>query len=104
MVSEYKTVCAPVRLNDSYVCAILFFPIDRVFLLQLLTDKEHRNIIQWQDNQAELKFVEPESVAKLWDARINKPNMNYEKLSRALRYYYKVKGKNYCYKFVCDLK
>ena len=36
--------------------------------------------------------------------------MNYEKLSRALRYYYdgdmisKVQGKRFVYKFVCDLK
>lgn len=36
--------------------------------------------------------------------------MNYEKLSRALRYYYdgdmisKVHGKRFVYKFVCDLK
>merc|ERR1711933_642190 len=37
-------------------------------------------------------------------------DMNYEKLSRALRYYYdgdmicKVHGKRFVYKFVCDLK
>ena len=49
-------------------------------------------------------------VAQLWGARKNKPNMNYEKLSRALRYYYdgdmicKVHGKRFVYKFVCDLK
>jgi len=36
--------------------------------------------------------------------------MNYEKLSRALRYYYdgdmicKVHGKRFAYKFVCNLK
>lgn len=36
--------------------------------------------------------------------------MNYEKLSRALRYYYdgdmisKVHGKRFVYKFVCDLR
>lgn len=36
--------------------------------------------------------------------------MNYEKLSRGLRYYYdkniihKTAGKRYVYKFVCDLK
>ena len=49
-------------------------------------------------------------MAQLWGARKNKPNMNYEKLSRALRYYYdgdmicKVHGKRFVYKFVCDLK
>ncbi|KAM7354596.1 uncharacterized protein ACRADG_006206 [Cochliomyia hominivorax] len=44
-------------------------------------------------------------VAKLWGERKAKPNMNYDKLSRALRYYYdknimtKVHGKRYAYKF-----
>lgn len=49
-------------------------------------------------------------MANLWGVRKNKPTMNYEKLSRALRYYYdgdmisKVHGKRFVYKFVCDLK
>lgn len=82
----------------------------RQFLLEILTDKEHRNIIQWHGNTGEFKLVEPDSVATLWGNRKNKPTMNYEKLSRALRYYYdgdmisKVSGKRFVYKFVCDLK
>lgn len=49
-------------------------------------------------------------VAKRWGARKNKPKMNYEKLSRGLRYYYdkniisKTSGKRYVYRFVCDLQ
>jgi len=80
------------------------------FLLELLTDKEHREVIQWNGNDGEFKLNNPEVVAQLWGARKNKPNMNYEKLSRALRYYYdgdmicKVHGKRFVYKFVCDLK
>lgn len=81
------------------------------FLLDILTDKEHRNIIQWIDGyEGEFKLNEPEKVASLWGERKNKPNMNYEKLSRALRYYYdgdmisKVQGKRFVYKFVCDLQ
>ena len=58
------------------------------FLLELLTDKEHREVIQWNGNDGEFKLNNPEVVAQLWGARKNKPNMNYEKLSRALRYYY----------------
>lgn len=58
------------------------------FLLELLTDKEHREVIQWNGNDGEFKLSNPEVVAQLWGARKNKPNMNYEKLSRALRYYY----------------
>uniref|UniRef100_A0AAR2JT26 ETS domain-containing protein n=1 Tax=Pygocentrus nattereri TaxID=42514 RepID=A0AAR2JT26_PYGNA len=49
-------------------------------------------------------------VAQLWGQRKNKPKMNYEKLSRGLRYYYdkniihKSAGKRYVYRFVCNLK
>lgn len=58
------------------------------FLLELLTDKEYRDIIQWVGDDGEFKLHNPEMVAQLWGQRKNKPTMNYEKLSRALRYYY----------------
>ena len=80
------------------------------FLLELLTEKEHRAVIHWIGDEGEFKLEDPEMVAKLWGTRKNKPSMNYEKLSRALRYYYdgdmisKVHGKRFVYKFVCDLK
>uniref|UniRef100_A0A1B6DAY5 ETS domain-containing protein n=1 Tax=Clastoptera arizonana TaxID=38151 RepID=A0A1B6DAY5_9HEMI len=80
------------------------------FLLELLTDKLQRNCIQWLGSDGEFKLINPEAVARLWGIRKNKPTMNYEKLSRALRYYYdgdmisKVHGKRFVYKFVCDLK
>ena len=80
------------------------------FLLELLTDREHRDAIRWVGPEGEFKLNQPEAVAQLWGARKNKPSMNYEKLSRALRYYYdgdmisKVHGKRFVYKFVCDLK
>jgi GA-binding protein transcription factor alpha len=80
------------------------------FLLELLTDREHKGAIQWVGTEGEFKLNQPEAVAQLWGARKNKPSMNYEKLSRALRYYYdgdmisKVQGKRFVYKFVCDLK
>ncbi|KAI1280604.1 GA-binding protein alpha chain [Halotydeus destructor] len=80
------------------------------FLLELLTDADCREYIQWQGVEGEFKLCNPEMVAQLWGKRKNKPTMNYEKLSRALRYYYdgdmisKVHGKRFVYKFVCDLK
>eukprot|EP00095_Tigriopus_kingsejongensis_P007222 snap_masked-scaffold1635_size32709-processed-gene-0.2 protein:Tk07222 transcript:snap_masked-scaffold1635_size32709-processed-gene-0.2-mRNA-1 annotation:"dna-binding protein ets97d" len=80
------------------------------FLLELLTEKDHREAIHWIGNDGEFKLENPEIVAQLWGTRKNKPSMNYEKLSRALRYYYdgdmisKVQGKRFVYKFVCDLK
>ena len=49
-------------------------------------------------------------MARRWGKRKNKPKMNYEKLSRGLRYYYdkniihKTAGKRYVYRFVCDLQ
>ena len=49
-------------------------------------------------------------VARRWGLRKNKPKMNYEKLSRGLRYYYdkniicKTAGKRYVYRFTCDLE
>lgn len=49
-------------------------------------------------------------MALLWGQRKNKPKMNYEKLSRGLRYYYdkniirKTAGKRYVYRFVCNLQ
>ena len=50
-------------------------------------------------------MADPDEVARKWGERKNKPNMNYDKLSRALRYYYdknimkKVHGKRYAYKY-----
>uniref|UniRef100_L7M5P0 Putative dna-binding protein n=1 Tax=Rhipicephalus pulchellus TaxID=72859 RepID=L7M5P0_RHIPC len=80
------------------------------FLLEMLTERDSREYIQWVGDEGEFKLNNPEMVAQLWGLRKNKPSMNYEKLSRALRYYYdgdmiaKVHGKRFVYKFVCDLK
>ncbi|EDW27975.1 GL27261 [Drosophila persimilis] len=80
------------------------------FLLEILTDCDHSDIIEWVGTEGEFKLVEPDRVARLWGEKKNKPAMNYEKLSRALRYYYdgdmisKVSGKRFAYKFDCDLK
>ncbi|XP_008558078.1 DNA-binding protein Ets97D [Microplitis demolitor] len=80
------------------------------FLLELLTDREHKEYIEWVGADGEFKLHKPDKVANLWGKRKNKPSMNYEKLSRALRYYYdgnmisKVQGKRFVYKFDCDLK
>lgn len=76
------------------------------FLLELLLSNQHHHIIQWTNNEGEFKLVNAEEVARLWGQRKNKQNMNYDKLSRALRYYYdkniikKVMGQKFVYKFV----
>lgn len=55
------------------------------FLLELLTDKDARDCISWVGEEGEFKLNQPELVAQKWGQRKNKPTMNYEKLSRALR-------------------
>ena len=55
------------------------------FLLELLISNQHKNIISWTNNEGEFKLLNAEEVARLWGLRKNKHNMNYDKLSRALR-------------------
>jgi c-ets proto-oncogene protein len=80
------------------------------FLLELLTDRSCKAFISWTGDDWEFKLTDPDEVARRWGVRKNKPKMNYEKLSRGLRYYYdkniihKTAGKRYVYKFVCDLE
>ncbi|XP_058646135.1 protein C-ets-2 isoform X1 [Onychostoma macrolepis] len=80
------------------------------FLLELLTDTSCQSIISWTGDGWEFKLTDPDEVARRWGKRKNKPKMNYEKLSRGLRYYYdkniihKTSGKRYVYRFVCDLQ
>ncbi|XP_034944352.1 ETS domain-containing transcription factor ets-5-like isoform X2 [Chelonus insularis] len=75
------------------------------FLLELLSDSSNSSCIAWGDSNGEFKLTDPDEVARRWGQRKSKPNMNYDKLSRALRYYYdknimtKVQGKRYAYKF-----
>lgn len=75
------------------------------FLLELLNEPLNRDIIHWEGTDGEFKLAEPDEVARRWGERKSKPHMNYDKMSRALRYYYdkqimtKVHGKRYAYKF-----
>ncbi|KAL0267067.1 UNVERIFIED_CONTAM: hypothetical protein PYX00_009434 [Menopon gallinae] len=75
------------------------------FLLELLADSSNAACIAWEGTNGEFKLTDPDEVARRWGERKSKPNMNYDKLSRALRYYYdknimtKVHGKRYAYKF-----
>lgn len=43
---------------------------------------------QGPPGEGEFRLSDPEEVARRWGRRKQKPNMNYDKLSRALRYYY----------------
>uniref|UniRef100_A0A667ZSE6 ETS variant transcription factor 5b n=1 Tax=Myripristis murdjan TaxID=586833 RepID=A0A667ZSE6_9TELE len=78
------------------------------FLVTLLDNPANGHFITWTGRNMEFKLVEPEEVARRWGIQKNRPAMNYDKLSRSLRYYYekgimqKVAGERYVYKFVCD--
>nr|XP_006000829.1 PREDICTED: ETS translocation variant 4 isoform X2 [Latimeria chalumnae] len=78
------------------------------FLVALLDDPSNSHFIAWTGRGMEFKLIEPEEVARLWGIQKNRPAMNYDKLSRSLRYYYekgimqKVAGERYVYKFVCE--
>jgi len=73
-----------------------------------LSEKECRPYISWIGRGLEFKLIDPEEVARRWGIQKNRPTMNYDKLSRSLRYYYekgimqKVAGERYVYRFVCN--
>lgn len=79
------------------------------FLQQLLNDPMQRfcTLIAWKDVQTGVfKIVDPQGLARLWGVQKNHLSMNYDKMSRALRYYYrvnilrKVQGERHCYQFL----
>uniref|UniRef100_A0A8C5BL04 ETS domain-containing protein n=1 Tax=Gadus morhua TaxID=8049 RepID=A0A8C5BL04_GADMO len=78
------------------------------FLVTLLDNPGNAHFIAWTGRNMEFKLIEPEEVARRWGMQKNRPAMNYDKLSRSLRYYYekgimqKVAGERYVYKFVCN--
>ena len=58
------------------------------FLLELLSNpNKYSDYICWEMPKGNGHFCldDPEEVARLWGVRKNKPHMNYDKLSRALR-------------------
>ncbi|XP_075052421.1 transcription factor ETV7-like isoform X2 [Mixophyes fleayi] len=61
------------------------------YLYQLLADKRYEPYIKWEDKESKIfRVVDPNKLAALWGNHKNRPNMTYEKMSRALRQYYKI--------------
>ncbi|KAK6637163.1 hypothetical protein RUM44_007577 [Polyplax serrata] len=77
------------------------------FIRDLLLDPQHcPSVICWENHDdGVFRFVKSEKVAKIWGDRKGNEKMNYEKLSRAMRYYYRSKvlqpvlGRRLVYKF-----
>lgn len=60
------------------------------FILELLQKEEYQGVIAWQGDYGEFVIKDPDEVARLWGIRKCKPHMNYDKLSRALRWAFSV--------------
>ena len=75
------------------------------FILELLGDHACKDIIAWTGNDLEFKVLNSRELARRWGKRKNKPRMNFDKLSRAMRYYYEkniikhIPGQRLVYRF-----
>ncbi|XP_077954120.1 ETS homologous factor-like isoform X1 [Gasterosteus aculeatus] len=72
----------------------------------LLNPEWNSGLIKWEDRaEGVFRFLKSDAVAQLWGKKKNNISMTYEKLSRAMRYYYKreilerVDGRRLVYKF-----
>merc|ERR1712110_972546 len=82
------------------------------FIRDLLKNEKYNpKIIMWEDiERGEFRIVDSVLVAKLWATVKKNKKMNYEKLSRAMRYYYKqnifgiVENKRLVYRFASKAK
>ncbi|XP_062834520.1 transcription factor ETV7 isoform X2 [Anolis carolinensis] len=61
------------------------------YVYQLLCDSRYESFIKWEDKESKVfRVIDPNGLARLWGNHKNRRNMTYEKMSRALRHYYKL--------------
>ncbi|XP_056130336.1 ETS-related transcription factor Elf-3 isoform X2 [Lampris incognitus] len=72
----------------------------------LIHPERNQGLMKWEDRrEGVFKFLKSEAVAQMWGQKKKNTSMTYEKLSRAMRYYYKreilerVDGRRLVYKF-----
>ncbi|KAK3102544.1 hypothetical protein FSP39_012079 [Pinctada imbricata] len=90
------------RIKQDSDCRLLW-----EFIHQLLQNPCYKDYVCWEkQDEYVFRINNPMGLAQLWGHQKNRSNMTYEKLSRALRYYYrmniikKVSGKRLTYKFM----
>ncbi|KAM9845753.1 transcription factor ETV6 isoform 2-T2 [Aulostomus maculatus] len=90
----YRNVIMPVSPPEEQQ-----MPIGRIadcrllwdYVYQLLSDSRYENYIRWEDPENKVfRIMDPNGLARLWGNHKNRTNMTYEKMSRALRHYYKL--------------
>ncbi|KAK0147338.1 Transcription factor ETV7 [Merluccius polli] len=85
-LSNRKKPRSPSREGHIPECRLLW---DYVY--QLLCDPHYQAYIRWEDKKRLVfKVVDPNGLARLWGKHKSRDNMTYEKMSRALRHYYKL--------------
>lgn len=78
------------------------------FLIQLLCEPFNEDCIRWEGTNGSFTIVNQNELARRWGERKRRKHMTYEKLSRAIRYYYdknyvkKIHGKKATYVFNFD--
>lgn len=88
-----------------YLCSFIDCRLLWEFIYQLLQNPCYKEYVCWEKlDDYVFRINNPTGLAQLWGHQKNRTNMTYEKLSRALRYYYrmniikKVSGKRLTYK------
>ena len=60
------------------------------FTLRVIKKPKYQYMVSWENQKEGLfRFRDAQAFAALWGKHRNRPNMTYDKVARALRYYYR---------------